>query len=153
MIRLLLPIHFQLPFYDLMVGSGGMVICQYGPFHYQSGRQCHVDHCLAFVVLPCPVVSGSATIFNFPSIQLDHTFPAASIPLRVPPWVPSTTKGIRVSREDSSVLLKDALPVHLWSLSLSRLRVSLIVNIENPCYLFPSPPDISYNSIIVSSPA
>ena len=151
-ICLLLPVHFHLSFYDLVVGSSGVVIGKHGPSPYRSVPQCQIDDLLAFMVLPCTIVCGSAIIPNFQSIVVNHHFPEGGIRLCMAPRIPPTAVGIKFSHEDGSALPIDSLPVHLLCLSLCRLRVSLIVNIENPLHLLPSPPDVSHHNIVVRTP-
>jgi len=72
-------------------------------------------------------------ISNLQSDLVNHAFPERSISLHLAPWVPSFSVGVEVSCNDSAALPNDSLPVQLlcWSLYLSRLRVILIVNIDN----------------------
>jgi len=69
--------------------------------------------------------------------------------------VPSFALGIEVSCEDSAALPNDSLPVQLLrpSLSLPRLRVFLIVNVDNPGILFTSSPDVGSDNIAIGPSA
>jgi len=59
--------------------------------------------------------------------------------------------GVEVSSEDSATLPNDSLAVQLPCRSLPRLGVFLIINVDNPRYRLPSPPDVFSNDIVVST--
>jgi len=136
-----------------MVRSGGVVIGQDGPLYCWSVCQCQVDDRLAFLVLSCPMLGGPAIISKLQSILVNHVFPESSIPLHVASWVPSFAVGIEVSREDSAALPNDSLPVQLSRQSLSRMRVLLVLNVDDPRYPLHSPPDVGGNDIFVCNSA
>ena len=148
MIRLLLPVNFHLPFYDLMVRSSGVIIGQYGPPSYWSICKRQVGDRLAFLVLPFPMVGGPAVSTNLPSVPINLTFPECSIPLNMASCVPSFAVGVEVFSEDSPDLPNDWLPVQLSRCSRSRPHIILIVNIDNPRDLFTSPPDVGTDNIV-----
>jgi len=101
----------------------------------------------------CPVVGGSSTISNLQSIFVNHIFPECSIPLHLPALVPSCATGVEVSSKDSATLPNDFLPGQLRSRSLSRLRGFWSINVDDPRYHLPSPPDVRSNDIFVSTSA
>ena len=134
-----------------MVGSSGVIIGQYGPPYYWSICQRQVVDRLAFQVLSCAMVGGPAVIPNLRSVLVNHDFPDSSIPPHLASYVPSFAVCVEVSCEDSANLLNDFLPVELWrwSLSLSRPRDYLIVNIDNARDHFTSPPDVGSDNIVI----
>jgi len=105
------------------------------------------------VVLSCPVVCGTAIISNFQFILVNHHFLEGGIPLHSAPRVPPTAVCVEITCKDHSALPIDSLPAQLSCQCLSWRRVSLIINIDNPRYFLPTPPDIGDNNIVVSSPA
>jgi len=129
-----------------------MVIRQYGTFLHRTVRKCQVNDQLTYVALSFPIVCESPIITYFQSILANHCFLQGGIPLHMAHQVPLTAVGVDVSRDDSSAVPNDGMPDHQLCLSLSRLRASLIVNIDNPSYLLHSPVDISHNYIVVSFP-
>ena len=153
MIQLLLAVYVHLPFYNLMVGSSGMVIGQYGPLCYWSIRHHQVHDQLAFIVLSCSTVGTPAVISNFLSTSIHHVFPASIIPLHLPCWIPSFAVGVEVLSNDSAALSNDSQQGQLSCRSLPRLPVPLIVNIDYPRYPLPSSPEVSSHYIIIITAA
>jgi len=98
----------------------------------------------------CPAVGGFTIVSNFQSVFINHVFPERSILLHLASWVPSYNMGVNVSSYDCATLLNESQPVQLSRWSLSRMRVSLVVNVDDLRYPLPSPPDLSSNDIVVS---
>jgi hypothetical protein len=71
---LLLPAYVKLPFYDLAVGSGGVVVGLYGLFGYWLVCHRQIDDLLALMTSCCPVVGGFTMIVKFQSISINHVF-------------------------------------------------------------------------------
>jgi len=130
-----------------------MVVAQYGPFGYWSIRQRQVDDRLALMTFSCPVVGGFTIFSNFQSVFVNHVFPERSIPLHLASWVPSYAMGVKASSEDGAPLPNDSQPVQLSHRSLSRMRVILVVNVDDPRYPLTRPPDVSSNDILVRTSA
>jgi len=155
MIHLLLPVYSQLPIHDLLVISGGVVICQCGSRYYWSICQRQVDDPLAFLVICCLMVGGTAFISHLQSIHINQVFPESRIPLDMVYWVSGCAEGIEVSSEGIAALPSESLPVQqsYWSVSHSLLCVCLIVKIDNSRYLLTSFPVVSSDNIIVGTSA
>jgi hypothetical protein len=72
---LIMPVFFSLPCRNIMVGSGGYAIGQYGPLCYWSILQHQIDDQLAFIVLSCPMVGRPAMMSNVRPSLVNYLMP------------------------------------------------------------------------------
>ena len=100
------------------------------------------------------MVSGLVVISNLQATLVDNLLLESHIMLFFALWVPSVAVFIAVNREYCAVSLSDdSVPVCLLRLSGPSLHVTLIVNIDNPHYLLSSSSNITYNDIVICTPA
>jgi len=136
---------------DISVSGWDLSMQLYGSIYYWSICQRQVDDLVAFLVLSCAMVGGTAVISDLQSVLVTHVLQESSIPLHLPSCVPSLAVGVEVSCEECAALPNDSLLVQLSlrSLSLSQRRLVLIVNIDNPRDNFISSPDVSSDNIVI----
>lgn len=75
------------------------------------------------------------------------------MPPRTAPQITLAAIFIEILWDDSFALPNECLHVQLSCLYLSWLRVTLILNIDNPCYLLPTHPGINGNDTVIPSHA
>jgi hypothetical protein len=99
------------------------------------------------------MVGGFTIISNLQTVLVSHVFPEGSIPLYLGPWIPWYAIRVKVSSDDSATLPNESLPVQLSRQSLTRMRVLLVVTIDDPRYALPFPPEVGGNDISVCTSA
>ena len=97
------------------------------------------------------MVGSSTNIYKFNTIFVNHVIPECSIPQHMASWVSSYATGVEDCCNDCATMSNESLPVELPCWSLSRFRVSLIINVDDPQYPLHAPSDLSRNDIIIST--